>query len=158
MALIERLHDTTEATHWRGHIPMNYAHTAGRAHDEFFKAIRDKGKFVGARCEKCGLVYLPPRIFCERCFGRIEGNTVAVPNRGVVQTFTICHETYDEQRKAEPSVVALIQMEGTTGGILHRIGEVAPEKCSIGMTVKAVLKPKNQREGGILDIKYFIPG
>ena len=157
MALIERMDLTTETNHWRGEIPMNYVYTAGRGHDLFFTNLRDKGKFVGTRCEACGIVYLPPSLFCERCFERIEGNTVEIPNQGVVKTFTVCHETYQGERKAEPSIMALIQMEGTVGGLIHRIGKVAPEACTIGMPVKAVLKGKSKRVGGILDIEHFVP-
>ena len=157
MALIERFQNTSDITHWRGQIPMNYVYTAGRGNDLLFKAIMEKGKFVGTRCDKCGIVYLPPRIYCERCFERIEANTVSVPNKGVIHTFTVCNETYNETIKAEPSIVALIRFEGTIGGLMHWIEGVAPEECYIGMPVKAVLKPKGKREGGILDIECFKP-
>jgi len=156
MALIERLQNTTDATHWRGKIPMNYVYTAGRAGEEFFKNLK-RGRFIGARCRDCETVYFPPRIFCEQCFERIEGNWIKVPNRGVVHTFTVCHETYDEQPKDKPSIVAFILFEGTDGGLMHWIGDVDPEECYIGMPVTAVLKPAKQRKGGILDIKYFKP-
>lgn len=157
MALIERFHKTSDITHWRGQIPMNYVYTAGRGNDLFFKTIMEKGKFVGTRCDECGIVYLPPRIYCERCFERIEGNTVSVPNEGVVHTFTVCYETYDEKEKARPSIVAMIRFDGTIGGLAHRIEGIDPELVEIGMPVKAVLKPKGKREGGILDIECFKP-
>jgi len=34
---------------------------------------------------------------------------------------------------------------------------VKPDDVKIGMKVEAVLKPKNQREGSVLDIQYFRP-
>lgn len=157
MALIERIQNTTDITHWRGQIPMNYVYTAGRANDMFFKAIMEKGKFVGTRCDACGIVYLPPRIYCERCFARIEENTVTIPNKGVIHTFTVCNETYDGIRKAKPSIVALVRFEGTIGGLTHWIKGIDPEECFIDMPVKAVLKPKGKRVGGILDIECFKP-
>ncbi len=156
MALIERIQHTVDATHWRGKIPMNYVYTAGRAGELFFKTLRDKGEFVGTRCESCDMVYVPPRMFCERCFQRIEKNVVKVPNRGVVHTFTICHETYDELSKA-PSIVALIRFDGAEGGLMHWLGDVKLEQLGIDMPVKAVLKPRSKRTGSILDIDYFKP-
>jgi len=42
-------------------------------------------------------------------------------------------------------------------GIMHLLGEVAPDDVKIGMRVKAVWKPPEEREGSILDIKYFKP-
>jgi uncharacterized OB-fold protein len=157
MALIERLQKNIDAGNRRGEIPMNYVYTAGRALDEFFKTIRDKGEFIRAKCTNCNLVYLPPRIYCERCFSKTEEKYVNVPNKGIIHTFTVCHETYQEEHKDTPSIVALIKMENSSGGLLHWIGEVEPEKCYIGMPVQAVFKPKKDREGGILDIKYFKP-
>ncbi|TET37173.1 MAG: Zn-ribbon domain-containing OB-fold protein [Planctomycetota bacterium] len=157
MALIERLEKTTDATHWCGQIPMNYVYTAGRAGELFFKTLKEKGEFVGARCNDCGIVYLPPRIHCERCFSNIEGNNVKVPNKGTVHTFTVCHENYEEKAKEAPSIVAMIRMEGAAGGLVHWIRKCEPEECTIGMEVKAVLKPEKNREGSILDIDYFEP-
>lgn len=157
MSLIERLQNNVEATYWPGKIPMSYVYTAGRAGEEFFRTLMTKGRFIGAKCKKCSTVYLPPRIFCEKCFERIEGNYVSVKSRGVVHTFTICHETYNEQPKKKPSIVAMIRLEGTDGGLMHWLGEVNAEDCEIGMRVEAILKPKDQRKGGILDIKYFRP-
>lgn len=156
MALIERLQRSPDATFWPGKIPMNYVYTAGRAGEEFYKALRDKGRFIGSRCEECDTVYVPPRIFCERCFERLEGKFVTVKSHGIVVSITECHETYDEKPK-KPSLVAAIQLEGADTVIFHRLGEVDAEACYIGMPVVAVLEPKSKRTGSILDVKYFKP-
>jgi uncharacterized OB-fold protein len=37
------------------------------------------------------------------------------------------------------------------------LGEVDPEKLKVGTKVKAVFKVKKERQGSILDIKYFKP-
>jgi uncharacterized OB-fold protein len=42
-------------------------------------------------------------------------------------------------------------------GILHLLSEVDPKEVKIGMKVKAVWKPAEEREGAITDIKYFKP-
>jgi len=157
MALIERLQLNIDATCWPGKIPMNYVYTAGRAGEKFYKAIKEKGEFIGARCENCNVVYLPPRIFCERCFSRIEGNYVTVPSRGVIHTFTLCYEDYQEKLKGGASIVAFIKMDNTIGGLMHWISGVRVDEIRIGMPVKAVFKSKKDRSGGILDIKHFIP-
>ena len=39
----------------------------------------------------------------------------------------------------------------------HLVRGVKPEQAQIGMRVKAVLKPKNERIGAITDIKHFEP-
>ena len=83
MALIERLQKTTDATAWPGKIPMNYVYTAGRAGEHFFQTLKNKGKFIGAKCKKCDMVYVPARILCESCFERLEDNYVEVGKESI---------------------------------------------------------------------------
>jgi uncharacterized OB-fold protein len=40
---------------------------------------------------------------------------------------------------------------------MHKLGEIEPADVTIGMRVKAVWKPADQREGSITDIMYFKP-
>ena len=155
MAQIERMQDTRQANFWPGKIPMNYVYTAGRAGELFFQKLK-QGKFTGAKCDKCGTVYMPARIFCERCFERIEGNWVNAPNAGVVESFTVSHETYDE-KPHKPTIVALIRLDGTDGALCHWLAKIDPEEVFIGLPVKAVFKPKGKRVGSILDIEHFVP-
>ena len=157
MALVERLGRTTQATSWKGEIPLTYVYTPGRAGEVFLKALRDDGQFLGARCGACALTYVPPRTFCERCFARIEDSFVELGSKGVVETFTLCHEAFDGQRKPEPSIVAMIRLDGADGLLMHRLGDVAPDEVRNGMAVEAVFKPKKKREGSILDVEHFKP-
>ena len=155
MALIDRTQDPRRATYWPGRIPMNYVYTAGRAGEVFYQKLK-AGRFTGAVCEKCGTIYLPARMYCERCFERIEGNWVDVPNSGVVESFTVSHETYDEKPHA-PTIVALVRLDGTDGCLTHWLGKIEPDEVFIGMPVKAVFKPKAKRQGSLLDIEHFVP-
>jgi len=156
MGLAERHGSTADLTHWRGRIPVNYQYTTGRAGEKFFQAI-SKGEFVATKCHGCEVVYLPPRIYCERCFARLEDNYQKVAPQGEVLTFTICHRKMDGSHSDKPIIVAVIRMSDTDGGLVHCLGEVKPEDVSIGMQVEAVFKPKKQQEGSILDIDYFKP-
>jgi len=61
----------------------------------------------------------------------------------------------DGTPRSEPELVALISFGD--GGIIHRLGKIQPEDIEIGMPVRAVLKPIEQREGSILDIIHFEP-
>jgi len=51
----------------------------------------------------------------------------------------------------------LIKIDGADGGLVHKLGEINPEKVKIGMKVEAVFKSKEKREGSINDIRYFKP-
>jgi hypothetical protein len=156
MALIERFQKTTDIGFWEGQIPMSYIYTVGRAGEKFFRELMN-GKIFGAKCEACNITYVPAKIFCEKCFARLEDKYLDVGTKGKVYTFTHCFETYEGIRKEKPSIVAVIQIDGTQGFLVHWLGEIDFEKVSIGMPVEAVFKAKKDREGSILDIKYFKP-
>lgn len=156
MALIERYQKTTDIGFWEGQIPMSYIYTVGRAGEKFFRELIN-GKIFGAKCEACNITYVPAKIFCEKCFARLEDKYLDVGTKGKVYTFTQCYETYEGIRKEKPSIVAVIQIDGTQGFLVHWLGEVNFEKVSIGIPVEAVFKAKKDREGSILDIKFFKP-
>ena len=156
MGLAERHTKTSDLTHWRGRIPVNYVYTTGRAGEKFFRGIIN-GQLLAAECSACGVVYLPPRTYCERCFARLEDSYVKVLPQGRVHTFTLCHKNLDGSRRPTPILVAMVKIDQTDGGLVHYLGGVKPEEVYIGMSVEAVFKPKKQRKGSILDIKYFRP-
>jgi uncharacterized OB-fold protein len=56
-----------------------------------------------------------------------------------------------------PIVYGIVQLDGADTGFVHMLGEVDPEKLKVGTMVKAVFKSKKERQGSILDIKYFKP-
>jgi hypothetical protein len=86
-------------------------------------------------------------------------NWVHLPDTGTVNTFSLCYVTWDMQYLEEPQIPAVIDIDGTrpSVGIMHMLGEVKPDDVKIGMKVQAVWKPAEEREGSILDIKYFKP-
>ncbi|NIQ40115.1 MAG: nucleic acid-binding protein [Proteobacteria bacterium] len=156
MAMIERYQKSTDVSYWQGQIPMSYVYTLGRAGEKFFRQIIN-GKIFGTRCDSCNVNYVPPRTYCEKCFDRLEDHYLEVGTKGAVHTFTQCYETFDGKKKKNPSIVAMIRIDGTQGGLVHWLGETDFEKVHIGMPVEAVFKAKKDREGSILDIKYFRP-
>ena len=157
MALTERLQNTTSVGYWRGEIPLEYNYTYGRAGEAYYRGLKDRGTFLGARCEACDVTYVPPRTYCEKCFARLEDHYVDVGTEGEVHTFTLLHKDLDESRKEAPVLMAMIRLDGTNGGVIHYLGEVDPADVHIGMRVKAVIKQKEERQGAITDITYFKP-
>jgi uncharacterized OB-fold protein len=95
-------------------------------------------------------------MFCERCF-RSTDAWVEVEETGIVQTFSICHVRWDMEPLDPPEIPAVIAIDGSDGGFLHKLGEIAPEEVTIGMAVEAVWRPEEERTGSILDIAYFRP-
>ncbi|MBN1148854.1 MAG: Zn-ribbon domain-containing OB-fold protein [Anaerolineales bacterium] len=117
-----------------------------------------QGQILGARCSVCRKVVVPPRTVCEWCFRPMD-EYVPLQDTGVVNTFSICYVTWDVRRVQEPEIPAVIEIDGASPlhGIMHLLGEVDPQKVRIGMRVKAVWKPPEERQGAVTDILYFKP-
>ena len=137
-------------------METDYTYTLGVAGDRFFKEIKENARIMGAKCKKCGLLYVPPRLFCERCFEKLK-DWVDVGKKGVVHTYTVAHIDVDGSKLKEPTIWAVIKIDNAHGGLVHKLGETDPKNVKIGMSVEAVFKGKRERKGSILDIKYFKP-
>ena len=134
-----------------------YAWDAGVAIGRYLAELKE-GRLVGVRCNRCRRTVIPPRTLCEWCFRPMD-DWVTLPDTGTVNTFSLCYVTWDMQVLTDPQIPAVIDIDGTTPrvGIMHMLGEVAPDDVKIGLRVQAVWKPAEEREGSILDIKYFRP-
>lgn len=134
-----------------------YAWDAGIAIGRFLAELK-KGRIVGRECQRCRRIMVPPRMFCEQCF-RPTDRWVVLEDSGRVNTYSVSYIRWDASRVEEPTIPALIEIDGASKGmgIMHLLGGVKPEEVQVGMRVKAVWKPPRQREGSILDIRYFRP-
>ena len=134
-----------------------YAWDAGVAIGRYLAELKE-GRLIGVRCRQCRRTVIPPRNFCEWCFRPMD-DWIALPDTGTVNTFSLCYVTWDMRRVEEPEISAVIDIDGTEPlvGIMHLLDEVEPDDVKIGMRVKAVWRPPEEREGSILDIKYFKP-
>jgi uncharacterized OB-fold protein len=138
-------------THWHGDMEAQYIYTAGIAGERFFRELKDNGKLVGTHCANCDRTYVPPRMYCEKCFAELT-EWRDVPLEGKVKAHTTVHVDIDDKTLDEPFVIGFVKIDGTRGGLVHYIK--APEVKN-GMRVKAVLK--EDRVGSILDIEHFAP-
>ena len=136
---------------------LRYAWDTGVAIGRYLAELKN-GRLVGRRCRRCGRVLVPPRMFCEECF-RPTDDWVYLQDTGTVNTYSISYLRWDASRVEEPSIPAVIEIDGASPGmgILHMLGEVRPDDAKVGMKVRAVWKPPRQRTGSVLDIRYFRP-
>jgi hypothetical protein len=145
----------TKIKKWRGAIPVGSLYTAGTGGQIFFTALKVRGELVGTRCGPCAQVYVPARHFCERCFAELS-EEVKVGPVGTVKSFSLCHVDQNGRPLRQPAPFALVQLDGATTVLLHRLLEVKDgSRLAIGSRVTVVIRPKAERTGSILDIEGF---
>ena len=151
---LEKITNPFNARHWIGHMEADYRYTLGIAGERFLKEIKENARIMGAKCPVCGVIFVPPRLYCEKCFAKLE-EWVDVGKKGEVYTYTIATIDIEGKKLEKPQIYALIKFKGAHGGLIHKIGET--DKVYIGMEVEAVFKPPSERKASINDIAYFKP-
>lgn len=157
MSLLNNIEHPTDARVWRGDLPVYHRYTAGIAGEKFLRALKDDGRLFGTKCPKCGYVYVPARIYCERDAIHLDDSTwVQVGPEGELVSFSAVHVDLDGRRLETPQWVGLVRFKGASSVMMHYLGEVKTN-LRAGMKVQAVLKPASERVGSIKDIAYFKP-
>lgn len=154
MGTREHIDRVTDLRTWPGDFPVSHLYTVGIAGERFLRELQSSGRFLGSRCTACEHVYLPPSAFCPRCFAALDDWPEVGP-QGTVRAVTASHRSVDGRALEPPELLALIQLDGADSLLAHRIGEA--ESVDIGARVEPVLKEPSDREGSILDVRYFRP-
>ncbi len=140
-----------------GKMALPNQYFAGRVGSKFIISLRDAKKILGVKCPKCGLVYVPPREYCEKDLEKLDQdqNWVELGNEGVITNFTIVNYNDKHLPRRAPYVLALIKVEGADTPFAHIVEGIESEHMKIGMRVKAVFA--EQTTHTILDIDHFEP-
>ncbi len=149
MPFKEFIEKLSKAKVQKGDIPVWHLYTLGIGGDVFYKGLKE-GKIKGAYCEYCNSVILPPRMYCEDCFEKID-KFVDVKGPFIVVAYTELYRDLDDNRLDIPIKVALISVPYAKGGIIHFLNPY--QEIENGDIVKPVFNKK--RVGSLKDIKYF---
>jgi uncharacterized OB-fold protein len=156
MTFLEKQTDPTAPMHWRGNMQADYLYPNGVAGDKFFKHIMQNDSFLATKCEECGKVLFPPRLYCEDCFVEIpDENWMEVPAQGTIRLYTVATINAHGKKLAKPRIMALIDINETDGAMLGVINSDDPEMDFTGAKVKARFKPREDREGTLKDIVHW---
>jgi len=141
----------------RSRPEAKYAWSAGEAMSRFLEELQ-AGRFIARACDGCSRVLFPPRMFCEECF-RPTDRWTYVRDTGTIETYSVSYIDTDAKRIEEPIFVGVVSLDGASPkmGLMHYFGEMTKEEIRIGMRVKAVWRPPEERKGSVLDIAYFRP-
>jgi uncharacterized OB-fold protein len=142
-------------TEW---IPRaQYAWDAGVAMSRFLEELKN-GKIVGTECHGCRRIMMPPRVFCELCYKPTD-KWVEVKDRGKIRTFCITRVQWDASRVKDPFFPMVVELDGGKKGtaLMNLVKGIEPSEMKVGLRVKALWKPPEDRIGAITDIEHFIP-
>ena len=147
--------DTSNCFTVDGKLALPYTYFAGRVGSKFLTTIRDEKKIMGIKCNKCNVVFVPPRQTCDVCMEDIRENWVDVQNTGEVTNFTVIR--YDDKHlpKKAPYVLAVIKLDGADTSMVHVVEGIDVDKAKIGMKVQAVFA--EQTTSTLMDIDHFAP-
>ena len=155
--MLEKIARPEEIRRWDGDMPVRHRYTPGVAGAAFFTALKDRGVFLGSRCEHCSYTYVPARLFCERCFAELAADTEVGPG-GELVSFTIVFVGIEGEPLESPRTIGAVRLDGADAVVIHRVLEPGEEPLEIGERVEVVVRPDTQRTGSVLDIEGFRVG
>ena len=146
-----------KVTEVRSRPDARYEFSAGEAMSRFLEELQN-GKLIARTCNGCKRVLFPPRMFCEECY-RPTDEWRYIRDTGTIETFSVSYLDQDAKRITEPILVGVVSLDGASPkmGMMHYFGEMTKDEIHIGMHVKAVWKPAEERKGSVLDIRHFRP-
>jgi len=100
---------------------------------EVFYKFVGEGRLMGAKCNKCGLVMLPPRPVCSKCLGN-DLRWVELKGRGKLLTYTVIHVAPKQFETLAPYPVGIVKLEDGPQ-LLGMIRGVETDKIKVGMTL-----------------------
>lgn len=135
-----------------GRIKVPYQWWVGDTGTHFFTTLKQDAKILGSYCSTCGMVFLPPRKVCGRCFNP-QMDWRELSDEGLLVTFTVPTLKTDIQPIPHPFAYAIVKLDGADTGFNHLIADFTEGEPAPGARVKAVFR--DDRQGNILDIMYF---
>lgn len=140
----------------QGEWHVRYNYSIGKVAGAFFDGLRE-GKVLATKCSKSGLVYLPPRAYCERSFEPCD-EWIEVGLEGTIEAATIVTAAF-ENLPPPPYAIAYVRLDGASTAMVNFVRGLdlsnVPESAAWlapGTRVKVVFA--DQREGRVTDFHY----
>ncbi|MEN3333881.1 MAG: uncharacterized protein V7641_3246 [Blastocatellia bacterium] len=131
-----------------GNITIPYKWTTGATVGRFLAELKENARLVGARCNGCSKVYVPPADVCGECYKPLD-DWIPLNGEGTVIAITTVERTLPWSPMPAPYRLALVHLDGADTNLLHLAGP----NLKAGDRVSAVFK--TERTGSLLDIECF---
>ncbi len=154
---ITHTHDGFELlTHESGHLEYDFSWHLGKYWSRFLAELRDNKRFMATKCPECGMVFIPPRQVCGRCYKVME-EWVEVGPEGELKGFTVVRFPYIDANhgglKQVPFTSIWVTLDGADTRMIHFCNEHDEHKLEVGMRMRPVWA--ENRTGSIHDVEYF---
>ena len=114
----------------------------------YWREIPQRYRLEASKCKKCGKVFFPPRLICDKCKSQ-EFTKITLPDEGKILTYTVIHVAPSGFTDQSPYAVGIIDM-GNNVKITSQIVDCNPDEISIGKKVKIAFRKINEQgEAGI---------
>jgi uncharacterized OB-fold protein len=134
---------------------LHYEYVAGPVTTRFLRSLQE-GRIEGVRSPKAGIVYVPPRAYCERTFEPID-EWVEVGPEGTIEAATIVGQQFEGYRQV-PFALAYVLLDGADTALVNYVEieiddiEQAAAQLARGTRVRAAFK--NERKARITDFSW----
>lgn len=143
-------------THSSGEGEYDFSWHCGPYWSKFLTEMRDNKRFMCTKCPECGMVFIPPRQVCGKCFAEMN-EWVEVGPEGELMGFTVVRFPYIDPNNGElkkvPYTAIWITLDGCDSRYLHFCNEPDEANLDVGQRMRPVWAEK--RTGTIHDVEYF---
>lgn len=134
-----------------------FRYSVGAFGSRFLAELRDRKRFLAARCGSCGKAYVPPRPVCGPCYRPIDEWKEVGPE-GVITAFTILRFAFVDpetgEKKPVPYGYGFIRLDGADTQLQHFLELDPARPPRIGARVRPVFE--ETRRGNLRDIRHFV--
>ena len=119
----------------------------------YHREIPQRYRLEAGKCQGCGEIHFPPRHVCREC-GGLKFETVKLPSKGKVVTYTVCWIPPAEFDDQKPYVNAVVEL---TNGVrlTCMVAEAPPDEVDVGTEVELVFRRlRCGREWEVLQYGY----
>ncbi len=133
---------------------------------KFIRELKENARLIGMVCRQCGRTMFPPQAVCTVCHAENfhepqwvdVGPKATIAGLMEVKMPWVNPTTLGLKTTIYPVGMLMIDAPGNNSGFIwHFVGETDMSKLRIGMRVKAVFKPREERVGIMEDILYWAP-